>query len=963
MTFQEEFLSMNNALQTFVVDFAEGAKETSKVIRDGFEAFSITIKDGNDRAVTSIQSHVSSTVAAAQSSIQDAITRGVDVTTKNIQIASTASIAANNTESVCNAVLDSLSFEGMHDRHLRLEDVLESAHERTFSWVFQRDENVRVEKRGNSPPWSSILTWLKSGDRVYWVNGKPGSGKSTFLHFLATQGETKQALDEWKSGAWILSHYFWKPGTSMQNGIRGFWQSIIYQILRRHSDALTHVATTFGGVQDALYRSQWSIPSLRKLFSLLLQVFEIPVCIFMDGLDEVCDQNRNAAVAIISLIKQLQVLPNLKLCVSSRPEPGLANYLKAFPSLRMQDLTYADMRDFAKQELDCLWVESTNDSATREKTVESIVDKADGVFLWLRLALITLQSTIGSKFCASAAESLILGLPPELEDLYADMWRRRNGTVSIHRASAAKYLNLLLEESRIVCPICPSRKFAEGQSSAPCRHEPHYTRAAVGTVALARNPDLQRSFFPVLDEATFIHFIKICIETISEIEFQCAGLLSVLPHTGRNGEPQHERRVVCFMHRTAFDFITDTEQGQRILSFDTTSDSNRLFDYARGQLGFAKAIPELNQVDMLLDALANAHDVCFQMQISELLSNYCLLGRRGMPHDMQHVDALAIIGAVDDERFRTFLVAWLEGLQGQTSLLSGILASIYCPPKPPFFDQTSRHISPFSCDARLTADIVLGGGADPNATSPRAYHHAFRHSTVPNFVILLMRILQTPIILSKHIHDHLQKLLRMELTLCERSVVLVFLTGDFETAAPGPIEIAAIKIYSDSKLKPLFTALHKSLQDRGGIYIIVDVSNALLVRIVCSQLRIAAEEGHCDWQQPVMFHQAFHVKPYIFPANKSSRFYPFRYSGCDSFFELNSAWNDEGPNSDVTRMKDTDVKSLEQLFEDWIGFLGGEMQIPAEFYGRVAAMVDQLKIQSPESVPSEEPASVVTPAP
>lgn len=56
------------------------------------------------------------------------------------------------------------------------------AYQDTFQWVFDEDE-----KRA----WNSFPSFLASRERkVYWISGKPGSGKSTLMKFLIGHRET-----------------------------------------------------------------------------------------------------------------------------------------------------------------------------------------------------------------------------------------------------------------------------------------------------------------------------------------------------------------------------------------------------------------------------------------------------------------------------------------------------------------------------------------------------------------------------------------------------------------------------------------------------------------------------------------------------------------------------------------------------------------------------------------------------
>lgn len=45
------------------------------------------------------------------------------------------------------------------------------------------------------PSWDSFCDWLRSTEPVYWVSGKPGSGKTTLMKYLLDHPRTRSFLD------------------------------------------------------------------------------------------------------------------------------------------------------------------------------------------------------------------------------------------------------------------------------------------------------------------------------------------------------------------------------------------------------------------------------------------------------------------------------------------------------------------------------------------------------------------------------------------------------------------------------------------------------------------------------------------------------------------------------------------------------------------------------------------------
>lgn len=72
--------------------------------------------------------------------------------------------------SVEQVILEVLRFDRLEDRYSDISMV----HRSTLRWLFGRGEDQH-----NGEPAAMFAEWLASNDDLYWVSGKPASGKST----------------------------------------------------------------------------------------------------------------------------------------------------------------------------------------------------------------------------------------------------------------------------------------------------------------------------------------------------------------------------------------------------------------------------------------------------------------------------------------------------------------------------------------------------------------------------------------------------------------------------------------------------------------------------------------------------------------------------------------------------------------------------------------------------------------
>jgi hypothetical protein len=282
------------------------------------------------------------------------------------------------------------------------------------------------------------VEWLQfSRQRPYWINGKAGSGKSVLMKFLVDNPRTQSILDDANGTTIVLSHFLWAAGQSLERNMQGLLCSLIHQLLARKPDLCRVVLEKVPASMQKRFPGDWSTNELRALSVDVIPACKQHVCIFLDGLDEMDDY-----MALVGLLDQLCALPRLQVCVSSRPEPALQRRFHSYPQLRVQDLTRLDIEKYAHDTLHRLHVD---DAETINHLVSTICSKADGVFLWVALALKSVQTGYDNHDDPAELKLRLELLPNNLNTLYQQMWRRLNDGEAVYRETAARYFNLMLE--------------------------------------------------------------------------------------------------------------------------------------------------------------------------------------------------------------------------------------------------------------------------------------------------------------------------------------------------------------------------------------------------------------------------------------------------------------------------------------------------------------------------------------
>ncbi|KAK8041528.1 hypothetical protein PG994_014535 [Apiospora phragmitis] len=127
-----------------------------------------------------------------------------------------------------NTVLRTLSFESRPARHSSIPEAFAT----TFKWALhERSHGINTSSTGY------LLKWLREGKNLFWVTGKPGSGKSTFMKYVVDNTATTYALFRWAhlDRPVVASHCFWSAGNTLQKSQKGLLQTLLYEIFRHIS--------------------------------------------------------------------------------------------------------------------------------------------------------------------------------------------------------------------------------------------------------------------------------------------------------------------------------------------------------------------------------------------------------------------------------------------------------------------------------------------------------------------------------------------------------------------------------------------------------------------------------------------------------------------------------------------------------------------------------------------------------
>lgn len=201
--------------------------------------------------------------------------------------------------------MESLQFES---RPRRYEGIRE-AHKRTFRWLLGNqsieDTALRIPAEDDDQATFTFAQWLEFGNGVFWVSGKPGSGKSTFMKYVAGAARTHHLVSRWASPTIIVAHYFWISGSPIQKSREGLLRSLLYDIFRQCPDLIPIVCQErWQDLDDLKFSSgTWSLSNLTEALRKITEEEtqkRVNIMFFIDGMDEL-DGNHDDRVELVCL--------------------------------------------------------------------------------------------------------------------------------------------------------------------------------------------------------------------------------------------------------------------------------------------------------------------------------------------------------------------------------------------------------------------------------------------------------------------------------------------------------------------------------------------------------------------------------------------------------------------------------------------------------------------------------------
>jgi ankyrin repeat protein len=280
--------------------------------------------------------------------------------------------------------ISTLNFETEHER------AYGSRHGTTGSWLLA-DERFKK--------------WIVSANStLLWCCGKPGSGKTVMASIVL---ECVRNL--FPNNHEAILYVYCDSQQENHSKAYNLIASLLQQICAKEEDIPTPVEEAYDKSQEGKNDLTWY--ELKELFLKIMSLPREKIVIF-DGLDE-CED----CELICHVLKQLAVISAsvIKVFVTSRSRNRtISTALSKYPTIELDEYsTSIDIRSFTCAEIESLSQAGklhTKSSTLKQEIVDVLVEKSEGMFLWVRFQMETLCAQTTDEEIHTALHSLPSGL-------------------------------------------------------------------------------------------------------------------------------------------------------------------------------------------------------------------------------------------------------------------------------------------------------------------------------------------------------------------------------------------------------------------------------------------------------------------------------------------------------------------------------------------------------------------------
>ncbi|KAF3798823.1 hypothetical protein GCG54_00008281 [Colletotrichum gloeosporioides] len=376
----------------------------------------------------------------------------------------------------------------------------------------------------------------------------------------------KNKEEEWagENHIAIANHFFWISGNSMQKSRQGLLQTLLYKVLKEVPGLIESVCGSRWRNSSHGFIEPWDEAELSQALYMLTSTTRLPVsfCFFIDGLDEYtagAKKYHGTFEDLFQILYKLASIPCVKICVSSRPWTQFTESLGPKVEewqLRIEDLSGGDIENYVMATLGSnpYYKQLAERDFRCHQIAKTIVQRAQGVFLWVYLVVKSLQNGLVHEDTYEELQYRLEYLPGDLDDFFQHMIE---SIEDVYWDNSYRYFKIMIEADQAI-PLL-AFEFLDWEAKSP-QYGPQYAMRM--KVEVFSEEQLQSTYERVR----------------KRVHARCNDLLHI------------EKSSVNFFHRTARDFCIDTGAIDRMVKKRVTTEFNPSLSLCKIMLALVKSL-------------------------------------------------------------------------------------------------------------------------------------------------------------------------------------------------------------------------------------------------------------------------------------------------------------------------------------------------------------------------------------
>jgi hypothetical protein len=285
--------------------------------------------------------------------------------------------------------LRSLTFTGMDTR---MEDITQPERN-TCDWLFDTAEFQRWAQRND----------ISSHNGVFWIQGHPGTGKSTLM---------KHLLLRCKRELWTIAPFFFTArGNKNECSPLGMYRSLVWHLADRNPVSFEALFRLYTDKMVKYGECQWRETELQQFILDDIKRHK-RLLIIVDALDECVEKD---VASVVSFLEKLSLTAveseiSLNIALSSRHYPIIDMEIRELLLLDTHPKHVEDIKTYIKNRL------------LVTEMADQLLHQSNGVFMWLVL-VVEMLNKAHREGRVREWRDILDQLPSDLDDLYSALMK------------------------------------------------------------------------------------------------------------------------------------------------------------------------------------------------------------------------------------------------------------------------------------------------------------------------------------------------------------------------------------------------------------------------------------------------------------------------------------------------------------------------------------------------------------